>query len=62
MFVPTFAVIALLWGGLVEDIGALMIVEHVAMLLSMLAAMLLRSAAYTCDMPGHGRLEQRVIA
>jgi hypothetical protein len=31
-----------------------MIVEHVAMLL--------RSAAYTCDMPGHGRVEQRVIA
>jgi hypothetical protein len=48
--------------GLVEDIDALMIVEHVAMLLSMLAAMLFRSAAYTCDMPGHGRVEQRVIA
>jgi len=46
MFVPTFAVIALLWGGIVEDIGALMIVEHVAMFLAMLGAMLLRRAEY----------------
>jgi hypothetical protein len=46
MFLPTFAVIALLWGGLVEDIGVLLIIEHVAMLLSMLAAMLLRPAEY----------------
>jgi hypothetical protein len=38
-----------------------MLVEHVAMLLSMLAAMLLRSAAYT-DTHGHGRVEQRVLA
>ena len=44
MFLPTFAVIAVLWAGLVEDIGVLMVIEHVAMLLSMLAAMLLRPA------------------
>jgi hypothetical protein len=50
MFLPTFAVIALLWGGLVDDIGVLLGVEHVAMLLSMLAAMLLRPAEYA-----HGR-------
>jgi hypothetical protein len=50
MFLPTFAVIGLLWGGLVEDIGVLLVVEHVAMLLSMLAAMLLRSAEYTRGM------------
>lgn len=55
MFLPTFAVIALLWAGLVEDIGVLLIVEHVAMLASMLAAMLLRRAEYS---HGHGRLEQ----
>jgi hypothetical protein len=48
MLLPTFAVIALLWGGLVEDIGALLLIEHVAMLLSMLAAMLLRPAEYSC--------------
>jgi hypothetical protein len=46
MFLPTFAVIALLWGSLVEDIGVLMLAEHVAMLLSMLAAMLLRPSEY----------------
>jgi hypothetical protein len=62
MFVPTFAVIALLWGGLVEDIGVLLIVEHVAMLLSMLAAMLLRRAEYTCGMDRHVHVEQPVTA
>ena len=55
MFLPTFAVIALFWAGLVEDIGVLLIVEHVAMLASMIAAMLLRRAEYS---HGHGRLEQ----
>jgi hypothetical protein len=47
MFLPTFAVIALLGGGVIEDLGVLLIIEHVAMLLSMLAAMLLRRAEYT---------------
>jgi hypothetical protein len=47
MFLPTFAVIALLWGGVVDDIGALMIIEHVAMLVAMAGAMLLRPAEYT---------------
>jgi hypothetical protein len=47
MLLPTFAVIALLWTGLVEDLGVLMLAEHVAMLLGMLAAMLLRPAEYT---------------
>ena len=47
MLLPTFAVIALLWTGLVEDLGVLMLAEHVAMLLSMFAAMLLRPAEYT---------------
>ena len=47
MFVPTFAVIGLLWAGLLTDLGALMIVEHVAMLLAMLGVMLLRPAEYT---------------
>jgi hypothetical protein len=47
MFLPAFGVIALLGAGLMTDIGALMIVEHVAMFASMLVAMLLRPAEYT---------------
>jgi hypothetical protein len=46
MFLPTFAVIALLWVDAVTDPGTLMAIEHVAMLASMLAAMLLRRAEY----------------
>ena len=51
MFVPSFAAIGLLWGGMVEDSEALLIVQHVGMLPSMLAVMLLRLNEYT----GHGR-------
>jgi hypothetical protein len=47
MFLPTFAVIGLLWAGLLTDLGTLMGIEHVAMLLAMLVAMLLRPAEYT---------------
>jgi hypothetical protein len=46
MFLPTFAVIGLLAAGLVTDLGVLLIIEHVAMLLSMLGAMLLRPDEY----------------
>jgi hypothetical protein len=44
MLAPTFAAIALL-GTVAFD--TLMVVEHVAMLLAMLVAMLLRPAEYT---------------
>jgi len=44
MFAPTFVAIALL--GTV-DFDTLMVFEHVAMLLAMLAAMLLRPSEYT---------------
>ena len=47
MFLPTFAVIGLLWVDVVADIGALLLIQHVAMLLAMLAAMLLRRDEYT---------------
>ncbi len=47
MFVPTVAAIALLWGGVAGDVGALVALEHVAMLLAMLAAMLLRRDEYS---------------
>jgi hypothetical protein len=52
MFVPTFAVIALLWAGVLTDHGALMIIEHVAMLLAMAGVMLLRPEEYARP---HGR-------
>jgi flagellar biosynthetic protein FliP len=47
MFVPTFAVIGLLWGGLLTDLGVLMVIEHVAMLLAMAGVMLMRPAEYS---------------
>jgi hypothetical protein len=46
MFVPTFAVIAVLQAGALTDIGALMVIEHVAMLLAMLGVMLARPGEY----------------
>jgi hypothetical protein len=50
MFVPSFAAIGLLWGGLAEDGETLLLVQHVGMLPSMLAVMLFRLEEYT----GHG--------
>jgi hypothetical protein len=47
MLVPTFAAIALLQASVVDDVGVLLVVEHVAMLLGMLGAMLLRPTEYT---------------
>jgi hypothetical protein len=47
MFIPTLGVLTLLWSGLVEDVGTLLVIEHVAMLPSMLVAMLLRRDEYT---------------
>jgi flagellar biosynthetic protein FliP len=46
MFVPTFAVIGLLSAEVMTDLGALMVLEHVAMLLAMAGVMLLRPAEY----------------
>ena len=46
MFVPTAGVVALLAGGLVEDVDALQLILHVVMLPSMLVAMLLRRDEY----------------
>ena len=47
MYVPTFAAITVLSAGWMTDVDALMAIEHVAMLLAMLGAMLLRPAEYT---------------
>lgn len=60
MFVPTFAVIGLLGAGVLTDIGILLIIEHVAMLLAMLVAMLLRPEEYTCGMHAHAHTESPV--
>jgi hypothetical protein len=46
MLLPAVAVIGLLWADAVTDLGTLMTIEHIAMLASMLAAMLLRRAEY----------------
>jgi hypothetical protein len=55
MILPTFAAIAALGAGLV-DVGTLLVIEHIAMLLGMLAAMLLRPAEYSHD-HGHHRAQ-----
>lgn len=57
MVVPTLGVIALLGVGLVDDLGTLLALEHVAMLLGMLGAMLLRRDVYSSGGHGHGRQE-----
>jgi hypothetical protein len=46
MYVPTFAVIGVLTTGLMTDVGALMLAEHVVMLLAMAGVMLLRPDEY----------------
>jgi hypothetical protein len=48
MFIPTFAVIALMAFDIVDFHGA-MLLEHVLMLPSMLVAMLLRRDEYSCE-------------
>jgi hypothetical protein len=47
MVLPTLAAIGLLVAGVMTDIGALLVVEHVAMLLGMLSVMLLRPDEYS---------------
>jgi hypothetical protein len=60
MFVPTFGVIGLLAAGLMTDPMALMTLEHVVMLVSMLAAMLLRRDEYSGH--SHTRVEPAVAS
>lgn len=62
MFIPTFGVIALLGAGLVEDTGTLLVIEHVAMLPSMLAAMLLRRDEYSHAAHSHRHAQQAIAA
>jgi hypothetical protein len=62
MFVPTFAVIGLLWAGVMTDIGALMVIEHVAMLAGMLVVMLARPAEYACHSAHAPRIQAEQAA
>ncbi len=59
MFVPTFAVIGALATGLLTDIGALMVAEHVVMLAAMAGVMLLRPDEYIHH---HSAIAQEVTA
>lgn len=61
MVLPTFAAIGLLGAGVMTDVGTLVAVEHVAMLLGMLAAMLLRLDEYT-QPHAHGHAGPAVAA
>jgi hypothetical protein len=60
MLIPTAGVIALLWAGLVEDIGTLFAIEHVVMLPAMLIAMLLRRDEYSGHAQQHAPTEQHL--
>jgi hypothetical protein len=62
MFVPTFAVIGLMAGGIVDDFMTLMSIEHVAMFPSMLVAMLARPGEYTGGAHGHHGAHAEVAA
>lgn len=62
MMLPTIGVIGLLGGGLVTDIGALLVIEHVVMFPAMLVAMLLRRDEYTHAAHGHRQAEHAVAA
>ena len=62
MLIPTVGVIALLGLGVVEDIGALLLAEHVVMLPGMLVAMLLRRDEYSGGAHAHGPSRQPLAA
>jgi hypothetical protein len=47
MLIPTAAVIAFLAAGLAHDVGHLLMIEHIAMPVTMLLAMLLRRREYS---------------
>ena len=47
MIVPTLAVIGLDFAGVMNDVGTMLLVEHVAMLLGMFAVMALRPSEYS---------------
>jgi hypothetical protein len=62
MLIPTAGVIGLLGAGLVEDVGTLLVVEHVVMLPSMVVAMLLRREEYSHAAHGDRAAEHAIMA
>ena len=62
MLIPTAGVIGLLAAGLVDDVGTLLMAEHVVMLPSMLAAMLLRRDEYSHAAHDHPHAEHAIAA
>jgi hypothetical protein len=61
MLIPTLVVMALLCVGVAKS-GALMVPEHVGMLVCMLVAMLLRRDEYACAGHAHGTARQELAA
>jgi hypothetical protein len=61
MLVPTAAVLGLLWTGVATGMGTLMVLEHTAMLGSMLLAMLLRRDEYS-GAHAHGAARPAIAA
>lgn len=56
MIVPTIGVIGLLAAGMVEDVGTLLVIQHVAMLAGMFLVMAMRPEEYS----GHRRHEPAI--
>jgi hypothetical protein len=53
MFIPAVAAIALFWGGVIES-GAILALEHVAMIPAMVAVMLVHRGEYSRPVHHHG--------
>jgi hypothetical protein len=61
MIIPTIAAVGLLQTGTITGIGALMVIEHAAMLAGMFVAMLLRFDEYSAG-PPRGTASQAIAA
>jgi hypothetical protein len=53
MFVPALAAMALFWGGVIQS-GAILALEHVAMIPAMVIVMLVRRGEYSRPVQQHG--------
>jgi hypothetical protein len=53
MFVPAVAAVALFWGGVIQS-GAILALEHVAMIPAMVAVMLVHRGEYSLPVHQHG--------
>jgi hypothetical protein len=62
MIVPTLGAMALASSGVLTAIGTLMIIEHVAMLSSMMFVMLIRRDEYACEGHALDAAQQAMVA